>query len=467
MVFSSSTFLGLFLPVLLLVYIFSRYRNLTLLLGSLLFYSWGEPKALLVMLAVILANYFGALLIGSAAGSEKNLRAKVLLTICIALNLGVLITYKYLSFSIGNLNLLLKSWGYSINDPGIPLPIGISFYIFQTVSYLIDVYRKEVEPQKNILSFALYVSLFPQLIAGPIVRYKTIAEEIADRDIRMDNVSEGLQRFAVGLAKKVLIADTMAVVADAVFSQPAGTIPTFCCWLGAVAYMLQIYYDFSGYSDMAIGLGRVFNFHFLENFNFPYCAVSVQDFWRRWHISLSTWFRDYLYIPLGGSRCSVWRTYLNLLIVFLLCGLWHGAAWNFVVWGLYQGTGLVVERLGFKKVLERVPGFIGNIYVWLFALVGWVIFRAPTMEYAWQYLKNMFCGNAGVRVADFSIALEFMTFSNGLVLLLGVFFAYPLASRLFGKVNHYARVWLIFLLFLVAYVFAMTSRYSPFIYFRF
>lgn len=467
MVFSSPTFLGFFLPVLLLVYIFSRYRSLTLLLGSLLFYSWGEPKAVLVMLAVIIVNYFGAMLIGNAAGKGRTAQAKLLLAVSIAVNLGVLIVYKYLSFAIVNLNLLTKPMGFSLNDPVIPLPIGISFYIFQTISYLIDVYRREVEPQKNIISFALYVSLFPQLIAGPIVRYKTIAEEITDRSIRLDNVSEGLQRFAVGLAKKVLIADYMAGVADMIYSQPVSTIPTFYCWLGAAAYMLQIYYDFSGYSDMAIGLGRVFNFHFLENFNFPYCATSVQDFWRRWHISLSTWFRDYLYIPLGGSRCSVWRTYLNLMTVFFLCGLWHGAAWNFVVWGIYQGVGLIIERLGFNKVLERIPRVIGNLYVLLFALIGWVIFRAPTMKYAWEYLKNMFCGNGAASIPDFSISLRFMTFSNGLILVLGIFFAYPLASRLFGRLNYNVKAWILFVLFMVAYIFALTSGYSPFIYFRF
>ena len=466
MVFSSPTFLGLFLPILLLVYFFGRYRTLALLLGSLLFYSWGEPQAILIMLAVILSNYFGALLIGDATKKEKTMQSKILLTVCIVIDLGVLVAYKYLSFAIVNLNLLLAPMGYSIHNPAIPLPIGISFSIFQTVSYLIDVYRKDVEPQKNIVSFALYVSLFPQLIAGPIVRYKTIAEEIADRTIKLDNISTGFQRFAVGLAKKVLIADCMAGVADVIYSHPVATIPTFYCWLGAIAYMLQIYYDFSGYSDMAIGLGRVFNFHFLENFDFPYCARSVQDFWRRWHISLSTWFRDYLYIPLGGSRCSVWRTYLNLMIVFFLCGLWHGAAWNFVVWGLYQGAGLIIERVGFKKLLDRIPAFIGNIYVLLFALVGWVIFRAPTMKYACVYLKNMFCGS-NIKIYDFVDSIKFMTISNGLVLLLGVFFAYPLAGNIFNRLKYNLKIWIIFVLFMTAYIFALTSQYSPFIYFRF
>lgn len=467
MVFSSPTFLGLFLPGLLLLYIFSRYRSLTLLLGSLLFYSWGEPKAVLIMLAVIVINYLGAMLIGNAAGKGKTGQAKILLAVCIALNLGVLIVYKYLSFAIVNLNLLTQPLGFSINDPRIPLPIGISFYIFQTISYLIDVYRREVEPQKNIISFALYVSLFPQLIAGPIVRYKTIAEDIVNRNIDMENVSAGLQRFSFGLAKKVLIADYMAAIADAIYARPVAEIPAFFCWFGAVAYMLQIYYDFSGYSDMAIGLGRLFNFRFLENFDFPYSAVSVQDFWRRWHISLSTWFRDYLYIPLGGSRCSVWRTYLNLMIVFFLCGLWHGAAWNFIVWGIYQGIGLIVERVGFKNVLERIPRVICNIYVLFFALIGWVIFRAPTMEYAGAYLKNMFCGNQAAAVPDFIYSLDFMTISNILVILAGTFFAYPLASRIFARLNYHVRVWITFVLFFVAFIFALTSRYSPFIYFRF
>ncbi len=422
------------------------------------------------MIGVILINYVIGLLIGRVQSCGKQKKAMLLLTGGIILNLGALIVYKYLSFLIQTCIPVLNMWKIPISDPGILLPIGISFYIFQTMSYLIDVYRQDVEPQKNIVKFALYVSLFPQLIAGPIVRYITIAADFADRKLHLENVYSGLQRFTIGLAKKVLIADSMAFIADQIFDTPvADTIPTPYCWLGAIAYTLQIYYDFSGYSDMAIGLGRIFNFHFLENFNFPYSASSVQDFWHRWHISLSSWFRDYLYIPLGGSRKGKFRTYRNLFTVFLLCGLWHGAAWNFVFWGAYHGLALCIERIGFRKILERLPAAIGNLYVWLFAIIGWVFFRASSLDYAMNYLRIMFTGNPDHPVDTFVRSISFVTYSNLFIIIIGIVLAYPsgMIQRFFAAKSEPVKAVLLFLLFFASLVFAMTSQYSPFIYFRF
>ena len=466
MVFSSALFLTMFFPLVLGFYFLAqeRLRNYVLLAASLLFYAWGEPKAVFVMIALIAVSYIAALAI------EKYPRyAKMFLVAGIALNLSALLFYKYWMFLLENVNLLSGLLAFKpFNIPKIALPIGISFYVFQILSYLIDVYRKQVSAQKSLPLLATYVSLFPQLVAGPIVRYETIAEDLQNRKTNFDNVYKGLRRFVIGLAKKVLIADQMAFVADSVFTYPPPLIPTVFAWVGALAYTLQIFYDFSGYSDMAIGIGRIFNFRFLENFNYPYCAKSVQDFWRRWHISLSSWFRDYLYIPLGGNRCSKARTYLNSYIVFGLCGLWHGATWNFVVWGLYHGTFLALEKAGLKRLIDRLPAFVANLYVLLFAIVGWVIFRANTLPQAGQFLKIMFCGNPNAPINSFYKATEFLTYSNLIVFVVAIVFSYPLMPKIYAA-KRYSKTdcVLIGMLFVVAYVFAITSTFSPFIYFRF
>ena len=470
MVFSSPLFLGLFLPVLLVAYLMvpQARRNFVLLAGSLFFYAWGEPRAIVVMLALIGVNHVVAQGIAAAHGRGDAARARRLLALGLALDLGALAVLKYLSFLIVNLNRLP---GVAIPDPAIPLPIGISFYVFQILSYLIDVHRRETRTAGSLSEFALYVSLFPQLIAGPIVRYTTIRDEMKDRCWIPDNVFSGLQRFASGLAKKVLLADTFALVADTVFKSPAAEIPCAFAWIGVAAYALQIFYDFSGYSDMAIGLGRVFNFHFLENFDHPYCATSIREFWRRWHISLSTWFRDYLYIPLGGNRVSFARTCLNQAIVFFLCGLWHGADWNFVVWGLLHGLGLSAERLLLRSkrlAALRIPPILGNLYVWLFVLVGWVFFRSPSLDYALAFLKVMFAGNASHTFFSFWPALGF--YHHGLLVAgaIGLVLCYPaLPVRVARLERRPAGAALSLAVFLVAYAFAMTSHYSPFIYFRF
>ncbi len=477
MVFSSALFLALFLPIILGLYFLAqeKLRNYVLLVASLFFYAWGEPRAVLVMLGLIFASWGIGLLLDKTDGKEK----KYWLAGGIVLNLAALFFYKYWMFFLGNANLVLETLNFApVKIPQIALPIGISFYVFQIMSYLIDVYRREVPAQKSLSALATYVSLFPQLIAGPIVRYKTIEEDLHNRKTNFDNIFVGLRRFVIGLAKKVLIADQMAFIADTVFGVAVSTIPWLFAWVGILAYTLQIFFDFSAYSDMAIGLGRMFNFRFLENFNYPYCAKSIKDFWRRWHISLSSWFRDYLYIPLGGNRKGKIRTYLNLYIIFGLCGWWHGATWSFVIWGLYHGTWLVLERGAWGRTLEKISNWhlpkikIGdivlNIYTWLVVMVGWVFFRADNLSYAMDYLKIMFMGNKNAPIDVFYSATNFITYSNLLIMIVAIILSYPIFNGKYDKFRYSNReIVLLIVLFVVAYVFAMTSTFSPFIYFRF
>ena len=391
MVFSSTIFLFFFLPLTLLAYfvVGPRGRNAILLAASLLFYAWGETVYLLVMLFSIAANYLFGLLIDRAR--ERGSRGGTAFALAVATNLGLLGFFKYANFFVDNLNQVLPVLGLAPMDIGrVHLPIGISFFTFQALSYIIDLYRNETTVQRSLLNFALYKALFPQLIAGPIVRYRDVAREIEQRTVSLDDFAGGVQRFIIGLGKKVLIANVMGRAADTIFATPAETLPATLAWTGAIAFMLQIYFDFSGYSDMAIGLGRMFGFHFLENFNYPYIARSIREFWRRWHISLSTWFRDYLYIPLGGNRHGAARTGANLLLVFLLCGLWHGASWTFLIWGVYHGIFLVLERVpAVRRLLDRLPAPLQHAYVLLVVLVGWVFFRADTFAHALAYLQAM------------------------------------------------------------------------------
>lgn len=465
MVFSSTLFLTMFFPFFLGTYFLSheKFRTYVLLFFSLFFYSWGEPVAVFIMMFLIMFSWKIALLI------EESKYRNFFFSFGISVNLLALILYKYLSFLIENLNILLKVLNVpQLHDPQIALPIGISFYVFQIISYLFDTYRKEIIPQKNLVLLATYISLFPQLIAGPIVRYKTIETELTERRTDFDNVYQGLRRFILGLAKKVLIADQMALAADIVFNSPVHTVPTVFAWIGIIAYSLQIFYDFSAYSDMAIGLGRILNLHFMENFNYPYSSKSIREFWKRWHISLSSWLRDYLYIPLGGNRKSPLKTYFNLFIVFLCCGLWHGATWNFVVWGAYYGVILIAERLGVSNVLKKFPSIMANLYVWLLVIVGWVLFRAVDLPHAFAYLKIMFLGNSDYAANTFYQATRFLTFSNGIIMLIGIYLSYPHFENIYKrKVFGIVDSSLVFVLFVVAYVFAITSTFSPFIYFRF
>lgn len=357
-----------------------KVKNCLLLIVSLVFYAYGEPGYIFLMLFSCLANYVFALIL------SKN-KKKIFIVLAVVVNLGLLGVFKYTGFLLNSLNDIA---GLSIPVPDIPLPIGISFFTFQALSYVIDVYRGDVAVQKNYGKVLLYVSFFPQLIAGPIVRYKDVAKEIDQRHASVDDIACGLRRFIAGLGKKVLISNTMAMAVDFVFGIGTEDLNTVSAWIGALAYIMQIYFDFSGYSDMAIGLGRMFGFHFKENFNYPYVATSIQDFWRRWHISLSTFFRDYVYIPLGGNRKGKFRTVLNKLIVFFLTGLWHGANWTFVVWGLFHGFFLLLEE--FIPRLKKLPKVLSNIYALLVVTVGFVVFRADTLSQGVAFIGKMFSG---------------------------------------------------------------------------
>lgn len=474
MVFSSIVFLFLFLPVVVTAYFLipRSGRNYLLLVASLLFYAWGETTFLFVMLGSIVLNYGLGLWIDRARGT-KYARLPVVLGVLV--NLELLGLYKYSTFFIDNLNAALEWFGLApIMLEGRHLPIGISFFTFQAMSYIIDVYRKDAAPQHNPLNLALYIALFPQLIAGPIVRYQQIADELRSRQSRLEDVAEGIKRFIIGLGKKVLIANTVAAGADQIFALPANELTTPLAWFGIVCYTIQIYFDFSGYSDMAIGLGRIFGFHFLENFQWPYIAQSIQEFWRRWHISLSTWFRDYLYIPLGGSRGSRLRTAFNLVAVFFLCGLWHGAAWNFALWGLFHGAFLVLERGPFGRWLAGWPRPLRHTYVLVAVMAGWVLFRVESMAAAQSFFLAL-CGFAEGSSVVRPLPL-YATPDRWLALGVGAVFALPLlpALRAYAIQKSWppARLQLASLagylaIFYACAVCLSAQTYNPFIYFRF
>ena len=461
MVFSTPIFLFLFLPaVLVLNYIIPKKyiaaKNVVLLIASLFFYAWGEPKNVLLMLLSIAVNYVCGLLLGRFDSDEK--KRKVVLWASVVFNLGLLFFFKYFNFVTGGL------------FPVIKLPIGISFFTFQIMSYTIDVYRRSVEPQKSLLKLALYISLFPQLIAGPIVRYIDVEKQLTYRECTAEKTARGMIRFSMGLAKKVIVSNTVAAICDGIFGS-TNTVPAFTAWVGVICYALQIYFDFSGYSDMAIGMGHMLGFDFLENFNYPYVSCSVQEFWRRWHISLSSWFRDYLYIPLGGNRRGKVRTYINLIIVFACTGLWHGASFSFIVWGLWHGLFLVIERLGFKKALDKLPKFIGWIYTMLVVLVGWVFFRADTLSAAMKYLGEMFSFSGGV--ANGMAQFDNLSF---IITVIAIILCTPVYQFLKGKLEKtevgkkaafVIGAVLATGLFILSVIFLTGSGYNPFIYFRF
>ena len=385
MVFSSPTFLFYFFPAFLLLYYALPWKNGVLLLASLIFYAWGEPSFVPLLIVSALFNYGFGFAIERGAAHKK-----FVLWLGVAGNLAFLIYYKYFMFLAQILNDVLAPFRHQVTVPEIVLPLGISFFTFQGISYLIDVYRGEVSAQKSFWSFAMYKAMFPQLIAGPIVRYKQIAHEVDRRAIDSARLWTGVNQFIIGLAQKVLIANTVALPADRFMSTDPALLTTVGAWIGAACYTIQIFYDFAGYSNMAIGIGHMIGFSYPPNFNRPYSSTSVTEFWRRWHISLSSWFRDYLYIPLGGNRGSPARTYANLAAVFLLCGLWHGAAWTFIVWGMWHGGLLIVERMGIGALLGRMPRLVAQGYTLLAIMIGWVFFRADSVSYAMKYLGVMF-----------------------------------------------------------------------------
>ncbi len=471
MVFSSITFLFIFLPSVLVIYylISNKFRNLFLTFSSLFFYAWGEQKLVMLMIFSIAINYLGGLIIGQTANKKNKRFSKATLLFFITINIATLVYFKYTNFFIESLSNLGIFGSSSLDE--IILPIGISFFTFQGMSYLIDIYYRRVNPQKSLISLALYISMFPQLIAGPIVRYIDISKQIdAVRQFKTQQFQQGVKRFITGLFKKVIIANQMGFVADTVFVNSA-EVGSVALWVGIICYAFQIYFDFSGYSDMAIGLGKMFGFDFLENFDHPYISKSIQEFWRRWHISLSTWFRDYLYIPLGGNRKGVSRTYFNLIIVFFVTGLWHGASWNFIVWGLYHGVFLIIERVWLGNALRKYK-FIGHVYAIFVVLIGWVFFRAETLPAALNYIEGMFSFNhEGSQLVYQYFDLYFVFIS-----VLAIIFSTNAIARLKERIlrtSQKTRPALVssyfiylFLLFICILELA-ESNYNPFIYFRF
>lgn len=467
MLFSSIPFLFYFLPAVLVVYFLAPnvLKNAVLLVASLLFYGWGEPRYIFIMAGTVLSGYVLGILIEKERGCRH---AKLWLILSCLMSLGMLGYFKYADFFIENVNGLT---GANIKILQIALPIGISFYTFQILSYTVDVYRGDVKAQRNLLDFAMYVALFPQLIAGPIVRYVDIAAQLENRSSSVENVYLGIRRFLFGLLKKILLANQLGALCDHFQNADEKTVLFY--WLYAVAFSLQIYFDFSGYSDMAIGLGKVFGFDFLENFNYPYVSKSITEFWRRWHMSLGSWFRDYVYIPLGGNRVTKWKWFRNIFMVWLLTGFWHGASWNFIGWGLFFAVLLVLEKMWLGKVLDRMPGIVRHIYVVIAVLFSFVLFNANGLSGAVSEIYGMFGGD-GIRGWD-SVSLYYLR-SYACVFLISFLACTPLPNRLFHKITKKAGaarvvqivepVLLVVMLFLAA-AFLVDGSFNPFLYFRF
>lgn len=466
MVFSSTIFLCVYLPLVLLGYYIcpKKGRNLFLLIASLVFYAWGEPKYVFLMIFSILVNYiFGRLM---DKNRENKKRLKLMLVLSVVIDLGLLSVFKYTDFIITNVNAI---FGSSFDLLKIALPIGISFYTFQAMSYTIDVYRNDVRVQKNLIDFGMYITMFPQLIAGPIVRYADVQDQLAERSVTTADFSEGVMRFVVGLGKKVLLANQMGAVWSDIYAL-GGDVSALMAWTGAIAYTFQIYFDFSGYSDMAIGLGRMFGFKFPENFRYPYQSVSITDFWRRWHITLSTWFKEYLYIPLGGNRCGLARQALNLLIVWSLTGFWHGAGWNFVMWGLYYFVILFIEKLFLLKALDKLPKLFRHVYALLLIVIGWVIFASDDVGVLLPYLGSMFGANGAVGGMD-----VYTLFTKAVLIIICCVASTELPKRLFlsatGAMNEKAaftiKSVMTIALLALSMILLIGDSYNPFLYFRF
>jgi len=476
LVFASPLFLFLFLPATIVAYFALplRFRNGVLLAASLVFYAWGEARYVPLILGSVAFNWWMGRAIAAAATPASRKRR---LAAAVTGNLGVLAVFKYANFAVANLDAIAPVLGMTpVALAAIPLPLGISFFTFHAISYVVDVYKRTATAQRSVREFALYILLFPQLIAGPIIRYRDIAAQLVARDANASEFAYGVRRFVLGLGKKLLIANTLGATADAIFALPTNQLTSAVAWLGIVCYTLQIYFDFSGYSDMAIGLMRMFGFRILENFNYPYIAKSVREFWRRWHISLSNWFRDYVYVPLGGNRAGARRAYANLVIVFLLCGLWHGASWPFVLWGAWHGMFLIVERAGLGRVLDR-HRVVAHVYTLAAVMGGWVLFRCDTLVHARAYYRAL-AGFSPVDPAWHPIG----EYVNGLLvatLVAGVVFATPLAPRIAAwreRAMQWPRVralaiggdsaW-IGAVFVAASAMLAAGTYNPFIYFRF
>lgn len=486
MLFSSITFLYAFLPLALMSNYIAPYkwRNTILLFFSLIFYAWGSVSYSLLLLLSIIINYgFGLLVAGAQKKCLQNKRAALAwLVTGVSLNIGILVIFKYTGFFMHNINKVLALGGFdALHIPSILLPVGISFFTFQGLSYLVDVFRGTSKAQRNFINLSLFISMFPQLIAGPIVRYHDVDQQLQQRFSRRRKFAQGVERFLLGLAKKVILANTFAAIADASFASDPTALSTQQAWAGIIFYGLQIYYDFSGYSDMAIGLGRMLGFHFLENFNFPYIATSIREFWQRWHISLSNWFRDYLYIPLGGNKKGPYRTYFNLFVVFLLTGLWHGAGMNFIFWGLIHGFFMITERLGTSKILKRLPRIVSNIYVILIVLLAWVPFRGETLQYSLDYIKQMFVftGESSVNFGIHYTPTTWVWFATGIAGAFGIFpYLWKHIVRWYRHMNKskkttftfaYDSLSIVFYacILIISTTLLLSGSYNPFIYFRF
>ena len=466
MVFSSTIFLCIFLPLVLLGYYIcpKKGRNLFLLIASLVFYAWGEPKYVFLMIFSIIANYVFGLLMEKYRQSSRRL--KLMLVLSVVIDVGLLCVFKYTGFIISNIN---AAFGANFDLLKLALPIGISFYTFQAMSYTIDVYRGDVKVQRNIIDFGMYITMFPQLIAGPIVRYADVEKQLRDRHVTAQDFSEGAMRFVVGLGKKVLLANQIGALWSEIYAL-GGSSSALMAWLGAIAFTFQIYFDFSGYSDMAIGLGRMFGFKFPENFRYPYQSVSITDFWRRWHITLSTWFREYLYIPLGGNRRGFARQALNLLIVWTLTGFWHGAGWNFILWGLYYFAILFIEKLFLLKALDRAPKILRHIYSLLLIALGWVIFACDDIAVLLPFIGSMFGANGALGGLD----IYWLTTKAVLLVICCIAstelpkkLMISLSGRLGEKQAFVLKSVLALLLLGLSMVFLIGDSYNPFLYFRF
>ncbi|WP_290697794.1 MBOAT family O-acyltransferase [Lacinutrix sp.] len=475
MLFSSPIFLFLFLPFTLLIYYLApkRAKNLILLVLSLGFYTWGEKELVVLIILSALIDYLAGLIILSG-------KRKLGLILSLFFNLSILVYFKYSNFVFSNLVEILQNFNITTTSANrfanVVLPLGISFYTFQTMSYTIDVYRGSVKANKNFIHFATYVTLFPQLIAGPIVRYSHIEKELKNRTTSFPLFAEGVERFIIGLAKKMIIANNCAFLVDGIFNLPANEASVIITWLGVIAYSFQIYFDFSGYSDMAIGLGKMFGFNFPENFNYPYISKSIQEFWRRWHITLSSWFKDYLYISLGGNRKGTLRTYLNLFIVFFITGLWHGASWTYIIWGISHGLFIVIEKLGLKKLLNKAGKGLSVFYTLLAVNITWPIFRSDTITDAFNYIKMMFNFNA---TTNFEYLNYYLSKETIIVLILALIFSTPVHRKFKEYIKSLNRESIkykvlislkiigLFSLLFISYIYIATDSYNPFIYFRF
>lgn len=475
MVFSSVIFLFLFLPAVLAAYYivpkrFRQLRNIVLLLFSLAFYFYGEPKLILVMIFSIIINYVFGILVHNA--KVKNKTGKIQLISAVTINLAILFYFKYFDFFLININTIFKS---DIPLKNIVMPIGISFYTFQAMSYVFDVYYDKAGVQRNILKTALYISMFPQLIAGPIVRYNSIDEEISYRNETAERFALGIKRFVSGFAKKIILANSMGLIADEVFALPYDFLTFDLAWIGAVAYSFQIFFDFSAYSEMAIGLGHMFGLTFLENFNYPYISKSITEFWRRWHMSLGTWFRDYVYIPLGGNRTTVFRHILNIFVVWFLTGFWHGAAWNFIIWGLFFAVILIFEKYFLFKYVKNLNTVIAHIYTLILVIISWVIFRSDNMTYAFYYIVKMF----SINLSKTSSQSYFYLLQYRYEWLLCVMFSIPIGQFIRSRISKFEEkpffgflyqgigYFVVISVFFVSIGYLISSTFNPFIYFRF